>query len=262
MSVQLAGSASPRQGPRTRSAAAPEQGVPDAVPIETVATVRAAAQLPGALGVAGGGLAVGSGWWRWRGQTAAPRAGEGRHSDHHTGSDQPALPTGPLSTTTSAPAQGGVPAALANLTQVVTAVREQGATDQQAEKLLDKANDLAKALQDDKAEKGAEAAGAAGAAGAQGGGIDRQGQDPPPSHHPGPPGNRPAGPSGAAAKPRTTMRQLLNSTTIAHLMEGGKPPRREAHRTWRPSDRDQSPPGSWSGCPGRSLVRQLPRGRE
>jgi ABC-type transporter Mla subunit MlaD len=41
-----------------------------------------------------------------------------------------------------------VPAALANLIQVVTAARQQGTADQQTEDLLHQADDLAKALQE------------------------------------------------------------------------------------------------------------------
>jgi hypothetical protein len=42
-----------------------------------------------------------------------------------------------------------VPAALANLTAVITAARQQGTADHQAEDLLGKANDLVEALQRD-----------------------------------------------------------------------------------------------------------------
>jgi predicted nuclease with TOPRIM domain len=47
-----------------------------------------------------------------------------------------------------APSQSGVRAALANLTAVVTAARQQGSADQQAEDLLHQAEELAKALQE------------------------------------------------------------------------------------------------------------------
>ena len=58
--------------------------------------------------------------------------------------------TAPPPTTTGAPSQGGVPAALANLTAVITAARQQGTVDRQAEDLLHRANDLAEALQEDR----------------------------------------------------------------------------------------------------------------
>jgi hypothetical protein len=51
-----------------------------------------------------------------------------------------------------------VPAALANLTAVVTAARQQGTADQQAEELLHQADEFAKALQERQQEgKGEEA---------------------------------------------------------------------------------------------------------
>jgi hypothetical protein len=60
--------------------------------------------------------------------------------------------TSPSSTTqrstTSAPSAPGVESALANLTAVVTAARQQGTADQQAEDLLHQAGDLANALQE------------------------------------------------------------------------------------------------------------------
>jgi len=53
------------------------------------------------------------------------------------------------STATSAPSAPGVDAALANLTAVITAARQQGTVDQEAEDLLHQADDLANALQED-----------------------------------------------------------------------------------------------------------------
>ena len=55
--------------------------------------------------------------------------------------------TTPRSTARPAPAAPGVPAALANLTAVITTARQQGTADQQAEDLLDQAADLANALE-------------------------------------------------------------------------------------------------------------------
>jgi tRNA A-37 threonylcarbamoyl transferase component Bud32 len=51
--------------------------------------------------------------------------------------------------TTPAPSAPGVEAALANLTAVITAARQQGTIDQEAEDLLHRADDLANALQED-----------------------------------------------------------------------------------------------------------------
>jgi hypothetical protein len=54
----------------------------------------------------------------------------------------------PGSTATLAPSASGVEAALANLTAVVTAARQQGTADQEAQDLLHQADDLANALQE------------------------------------------------------------------------------------------------------------------
>jgi eukaryotic-like serine/threonine-protein kinase len=55
--------------------------------------------------------------------------------------------TTPGSTATPAPSAPGVPAALANLRSVISAARQQGSADQEAEELLDQAADLANALE-------------------------------------------------------------------------------------------------------------------
>jgi eukaryotic-like serine/threonine-protein kinase len=55
--------------------------------------------------------------------------------------------TTPGSTARPAPSAPGVPAALANLTAVITTARQQGTADQEAEDLLDQAADLANALE-------------------------------------------------------------------------------------------------------------------
>jgi hypothetical protein len=114
--------------------------------------VRAAAQRSGwlrwALLVAG--LAIGVGLvvaLRWPDGTGAPAGRERAGPTTPAATSSPST-TGPLPTATSAPAQPGVPAALANLTQVVTAARQQGTADHEAEDLLHLANDLAKALQE------------------------------------------------------------------------------------------------------------------
>jgi hypothetical protein len=56
-------------------------------------------------------------------------------------------PTTPPSTAAPVPLAPGVPAALANLTAVITTARQQGTADQEAEELLDQAADLTNALQ-------------------------------------------------------------------------------------------------------------------
>jgi hypothetical protein len=65
--------------------------------------------------------------------------------------------TGAPSTTapppTAAPSQPGVPAALANLTAVVGAARQQGSADKEAEDLLHRADELANAVQEGKGEE-------------------------------------------------------------------------------------------------------------
>jgi tRNA A-37 threonylcarbamoyl transferase component Bud32 len=55
--------------------------------------------------------------------------------------------TTPRSTTRPAPSAPGVPAALANLTAVISTARQQGTADQEAEELVDQAADLANALE-------------------------------------------------------------------------------------------------------------------
>jgi hypothetical protein len=62
-------------------------------------------------------------------------------------------PTTPGSRATPAPAASGVEAALANLRAVITAARQQGTADQEAEDLLGQAGDLAKAPQENPKDK-------------------------------------------------------------------------------------------------------------
>jgi len=125
-------------------------------------TVRAAAQRSGwprwALLVAGLaiGLVVVAVLWPDSAGTPAGREQAGPT----TAPAATSLPstTQPAPTTTSAPSQPGVAAALANLAAVVTAARQQGTADQEAEDLLHQAEDLAKALQERQNEgKGEEA---------------------------------------------------------------------------------------------------------
>jgi eukaryotic-like serine/threonine-protein kinase len=120
---------------------------------------------PTAIGPAAGDDGRGPGWPRWAllaagtalgialvivllwpggGDTPArlPEAGSGA-SPATSGPSQ----TTPASTAPPAPSAPGVPAALANLTAVITTARQQGTADQEAEKLVDQAADLANALE-------------------------------------------------------------------------------------------------------------------
>jgi eukaryotic-like serine/threonine-protein kinase len=120
---------------------------------------------PTATGSAAGNDGRGPGWPRWAllaagtalgialvivllwpdgGDTPArlPEAGSGASPATSAPSS-----TTPASTARPAPSAPGVPAALANLTAVITTARQQGTADQAAEDLLDQAADLANALQ-------------------------------------------------------------------------------------------------------------------
>jgi serine/threonine-protein kinase len=137
-------------------------GEPGVVPTEMVAAVRAAAQRPGwrrwALLVAGMVLGLGlvvAVLWPDGGD--APAGQEQAGPTTTPAATSPPSTTGPLPTATSA-SQPGVAAALANLTQVLTAARQQGTADHEAEDLLHQGDDLAKALREGKDdEKGEEA---------------------------------------------------------------------------------------------------------
>ena len=119
---------------------------------------------PTATGLAAGDDGRGPGWPRWAllaagtalgialvivllwpdgGDTPArlPEAGSGVSPATSAPSS-----TTPRSTARPAPSAPGVPAALANLTAVITTARQQGTADQEAEDLLDQAADLANAL--------------------------------------------------------------------------------------------------------------------
>jgi eukaryotic-like serine/threonine-protein kinase len=121
------------------------------------------AATPTAIGPAGGDDGRGPGWPRWAllvagtalgialvivllwpdgGDTPArlPEAGSGVSPATSAPSS-----TTPRSTARPAPSAPGVPAALANLTAVITTARQRGTADQQAEDLLDQAADLANA---------------------------------------------------------------------------------------------------------------------
>ena len=120
---------------------------------------------PMAIGPAAGDDGRGPGWPRWALLAAGtalgialvivllwpggvdsparlPEAGSGASP----ASSAPSQTT-PASTARPAPSAPGVSAALANLTAVITTARQQGTADQQAEKLVDQAADLANALE-------------------------------------------------------------------------------------------------------------------
>jgi Skp family chaperone for outer membrane proteins len=120
--------------------------------------------LPGATGPAVRGSGRRSGWPRWAlvvaglalgiGLVAAVLwpGGGGIPSRREAGPTQaPATSAASTTTprsTTAAPSASDVDAALANLTAVITAARQQGTVDQEAEDLLRQADDLANALQE------------------------------------------------------------------------------------------------------------------
>ena len=119
---------------------------------------------PTATGPAAGDDGQGPGWPRWAllvaGTTLGialvivllwPDGGDTPARLPETGSGASPATSAPSSTTPpstarSAPSAPGVPAALANLTAVITTARQQGTADQQAEELVDQVADLANAL--------------------------------------------------------------------------------------------------------------------
>jgi eukaryotic-like serine/threonine-protein kinase len=116
--------------------------------------------LPAPAGPAGRGSGRRPGWLRWALPVAGVALGIGLllallWPDGGTTPVRPeagptAAPATSASSTTipPAPSAPGVEAALANLTAVITAARQQGSVDQQAEDLLHQADDLANALQE------------------------------------------------------------------------------------------------------------------
>jgi eukaryotic-like serine/threonine-protein kinase len=120
---------------------------------------------PTATGLAAGDDGRGPGWPRWALLAAGtalgialvivflwPDGGDSPARLPEAGSGVSPATSAPSSTTPAstarpAPAAPGVPAALANLTAVITTARQQGTADQEAEKLLDQAADLANALE-------------------------------------------------------------------------------------------------------------------
>ena len=153
--------------------------------------------------------------WPGGGDTPSGRGDAGSTRPAGTG---PASTSELSSTATSAPSQSGVQAALASLTAVVNAARQEGSVDQEAEDLLHQADDLANALQEgDKGE------GRNGDKGKDGEGKDEEkgrevgekvtdlerkvkeliakGKIRSPGHHPNPRGRRPAGPGRSPLHP-------------------------------------------------------------
>jgi hypothetical protein len=115
--------------------------------------------LPAAPGPAVPGSGRRPGWPRWAlvvaglalgiGLVAAVLwPGGGSTPSRREAGPTPAPATSASSTTPRAPSASDVEAALANLTAVITAARQQGTADQEAEDLLHQADDLANALQE------------------------------------------------------------------------------------------------------------------
>jgi Protein kinase domain len=99
-----------------------------------------------ALAVAGLALGFGLVAWLWPDDAGTPARREaGSTAAPATGTSATTTPGSPA---TLAPSASGVEAALADLTAVISAARQQGSVDQEAEDLLHQAEDLAKALQE------------------------------------------------------------------------------------------------------------------
>jgi len=130
----------------------PLPGLPARTGVLVAATgpaVRGSGQRPGwprwALAVAGMALGLGlvaAVLWPEGGSTPTREAGP-------TAPAAGAASTTTPGSATPAPSASGVEAALANLSAVITAARQQGTIDQEAEDLLHQANDLANAVQED-----------------------------------------------------------------------------------------------------------------
>jgi eukaryotic-like serine/threonine-protein kinase len=156
----LAGDAAAAAPNPSGAAGAPTQplpglpGEPGVVPPEMVTAVQATAQrsgwarwvLPVAGMVLGLGLVVAL---LWPDDGGAPAAGRATLTATPAATSPPSTTAAPP-TATPAPSASGVAAALADLTQVVTAARQQGTVDQEAEDLLHQANDLEKAVREGK----------------------------------------------------------------------------------------------------------------
>jgi hypothetical protein len=99
-----------------------------------------------ALAVAGLALGIALMVWLWPDNASTPAR---REAGPATAPATSASSTTTQRATTPAPSAAGVDAALANLTAVIAAARQQGTVDQEAEDLLHQTEDLAEALQED-----------------------------------------------------------------------------------------------------------------
>jgi eukaryotic-like serine/threonine-protein kinase len=143
-------------GPHGRPAAAvptePLPGLPDRIGVLPAApgvAVQGSSRRPGwvrwALAVAGLALGIALVAWLWPDDASTPTARKaGPTAAPATGAS---ATTASGSTAPPGPSASGVNTALANLTAVITAARQQGTVDQEAEDLLHQADDLANALQ-------------------------------------------------------------------------------------------------------------------
>jgi tRNA A-37 threonylcarbamoyl transferase component Bud32 len=157
----LAGDAVAAGPGQPAAAAVPTEPLPNlpartaALPATTGPAGRISSRRPGwgrwALAVAGLALGIGLVAWLWPDDANTPARREaGSTAAPATGSSSTTIPG---STATPAPTASDVDAALANLTAVITAARQQGTVDQQVEELLHQADDLAKALQENPKDK-------------------------------------------------------------------------------------------------------------
>ena len=148
----LAGDAVAAGPGRPAAAAVPTEplgGLPartGVLPTAPGVAVQGSSRRPGwprwALAVAGLALGIGLVAWLWPDGASTPAREAGPTAAPATGASA-------TTAATPAPSASGVDTALANLTAVITAARQQGTIDQEAEDLLHQADDLAKALQED-----------------------------------------------------------------------------------------------------------------
>src|SRR5215218_1073568 len=103
-----------------------------------------------ALAVAGLALGIALVVWLWPDNASTPAR---REAGPATAPATSASSTTTQRATTPAPSAAGVDAALANLTAVIAAARQQGTVDQEAEDLLHQTEDLAEGDSKDKGEK-------------------------------------------------------------------------------------------------------------
>jgi hypothetical protein len=133
------------------------------LPAATGTAVRDAGRRLGwprwALAVAGLALGIGLVAVLWPDDANTPARGEaGPTAAPATSASSTTSP----GSTTPGPSASGVEAALANLTAVITAARQQGIADQEAEDLLHQADDLAKAFQENPNNQGKDEGGGNG----------------------------------------------------------------------------------------------------